>query len=338
MEKDTIKQKILEIIQKSKLKSITLEEIYKLAEIVYSPEIAKQIDTIVKELIEENLLEPFKTSKKNVIGTPLKYRIIKIEKDYVYIKEEISKLYKKIDIKYYLKHPEEYEQHRKEILQINDFMKIEDKGKVLTVNERSYQIFKDEKKLKEQESILKKLGLTFKDLNCYETYEPFFYFENNQYNKKVKTILIIENRDTFWTFKKVAKLYNTFYLVIYGEGKKILNSFEYIKNFKLEEDTKILYFGDIDYEGINIYVSLVQNYKNYQILPYTEAYQKMLELETNPNKVKKNQNIRKDSINEFLKYFSKEEKDKLKYIFENNFYIPQEIINYEEVEKIVWKN
>lgn len=333
-----IKQKILEIVNKSKLKSITLEEIYKLIKIVYSPEIAKQMDIIIKELIEENILQPFKTSKKNAVGTPVKYRIVKIEKDYIDIKEEISKLYKKIDIKYYIKHPEEYEQYREEILKINDFMKIEDKGKVLTVNERSYQILKDEKKLKEQENVLKKLGLTFKDLNCYETYEPFFYFENTQYKQKTKTVLIIENRDTFWTFKKVAERYNAFYLIIYGEGKKILNSFEYIKNFNLEEDTKILYFGDIDYEGINIYVSLVQKYKNYQILPYREAYQNMLELESKPNKIKKNQNIREDNIDEFLKYFNKEGRDKLRYIFENSFYIPQEIINYEEVEKIVWKN
>ena len=301
-----------------------------------------------------------------MIGTPLKYRIIKNERDYTNIKQEISKLHKKIDIQYYLKHPEEYEQSREEITKINTYIeekeKNEKRAKELTVNERSYQIFKDEKRLKEQEKILKKLGITFKELNCYETYEPFFYFENSNYDQfetnknsqsknnnyayfdnknnvhKTKKVLIIENKDTFWTYKKIAKKYNNIYLVIYGEGKKILNSFEYIKNFELEENTEILYFGDIDYEGINIYISLARKYKNYHILPYCEAYQRMMQLEDKPNKIKHSQNIRKDNIEEFIKYFEEEEERKLQNIFENNLYIPQEIINYEEVEKIIWTN
>lgn len=335
MEKDSIKEKIIEKLEKSKMKSITLEEIYQVAQIVYSPDMVRKMDTIIKELIQENRLEPLKTSKKNLIGTPMKYRIINMKKDDISIKQEITKLHKKMNIQYYLKHPEEYIKNREEILKLEEFLKLEQKGKMLTVNERSYQIWQDEKKLKQCESILNKLKITFRDLNCYETYEPFFYFENHQYNKEPKRVLIIENRDTFWTFEKIAKQYNDFYLVIYGEGKKILNSFEYLKNFNIGEDTPILYFGDIDYEGINIYIALAQKYKKHSILPYREAYHKMLELEKHPNKIKNKQNIRKDNIEVFLQYFDKEDQTKLQYIFENNRYIPQEIINYEEVEKII---
>lgn len=335
MEKNELEQRIREILKKVKSQNITLEEIYQSTKIVYSPEIAKQMDIIIGNLVQENKLEPLKNARKNLMGTPLKYRIVRYQKDYAETKQEIMQLHEKINVQYYLKHPEEYEEYRDEIFKINNFIALEEKGQTLTVNERSYQIWKDEKKLKQQENILKKLGIGFKELNCYETYEPFFYFENNQYNEKNKKVLIIENRDTFWTFKKIAEKYQNFYLIIYGEGKKILNSFEYIENFNIKKETDILYFGDIDYEGINIYVSLVQTYSDYHILPYVVAYHKMIELENNPNQIKKKQNKREDYIEVFLNYFDTEDRKKLRNMFENNFYIPQEILNYEEVEKIV---
>lgn len=335
MEENNLKETIQEMLETSKSKNITLEEIYQFTKTIYSPEIAKQMDTIIEKLVQENKLEPLKNAKKNLIGTPLKYRIVKPKKDYIEVKQEIMKLHNKINIQYYLKHPEEYEEDRDEILKINNFITLENKEPILTVNERSYQIWKDEKKLKQQENILKKLGIDFKELNCYETYEPFFYFENNKYEKKNKKILIIENRDTFWTFKEITKQYQNFYLVIYGEGKKILNSFKYIENFNVKNDAEILYFGDIDYEGINIYVSLLQKYRDYRILPYVVAYHRMIELENNPNKIRKRQNRREDYIEVFLNYFDIEDRKKLRNMFENNFYIPQEILNYEEVEKIV---
>lgn len=334
MEETKLKEKIIEAIQKSKLKNITLEEIYQATNHIYSPEMAKQIDKIMKELIQENKIEPLKTAKKNSIGTFLKYRIIKIKKDYKESQQEIMKLHKKVDIQYFLKHPDEYEKWRKEIEAINNFLEVNYQGEPITVNERSYQIFKDEKKLKQNENLLKKLGMKWKDLNCYETYEPFFYFENTKYQQKIKKILIIENRDTFWSFQKSAQKDNRFYLIIYGEGKKILNSFDYIENFNLPKKSEILYFGDIDYEGINIYLALAKKYENYHILPYIEAYHKMLTLEDKPRKVKNNQNKKEDNITMFLKYFQEEDKNKLEYLFRNKLYIPQEIINYEEVEKL----
>ena len=61
----------------------------------------------------------------------------------------------------------------------------------------------------------------------------------------------------------------------------------------------------------------------------------MIELENNPNQIKKKQNKREDYIEVFLNYFDEEDRKKLRNMFENNFYIPQEILNYEEVEKIV---
>lgn len=188
--------------------------------------------------------------------------------------------------------------------------------------------------LKEREDIIKKLGLTLQDLKCYETYEPFFYYENKEFSKG--KILIIENKDTFWTIQNAVKTnkYKNIYLIIYGEGKKILKSFEFINNFKLENNI-IEYFGDIDYEGINIYEQLKSKYSQYNIKAYKTGYQKILDIEKNPNKIRANQICNLKNNEEFLKEFDKDYQRKLKYMFENKLYIPQEVFNASIAEKIM---
>lgn len=106
-------------------------------------------------------------------------------------------------------------------------------------------------------------------------------------------------------------------------------------NFKISNQDEIFYFGDIDFEGINIFITLQEKYENNLILPYIKGYQKMLELEQEPKNIKTNQNIKKQSIEKFLKFFNEKEQEKLKNIFKNKKYIPQEIINYTEAKKIV---
>ena len=195
-------------------------------------------------------------------------------------------------------------------------------------------MFQNEKLLKEREDIIKKLGLTIQDLKCYETYEPFFYYENKEFCKG--KILIIENKATFWTIQNAVKTtkYKNIYLIIYGEGKKILKSFEFINNFKLENNI-IEYFGDIDYEGINIYEQLKSKYSQYNIKAYKIGYQKILDIEKNPNKIRTNQICNLKNNEEFLKEFDKNYQEKLKYIFENKLYIPQEVFNASIAEKIM---
>ena len=148
---------------------------------------------------------------------------------------------------------------------------------------------------------------------------------------KNKTILIIENKDTFWTIvKAIQKLkIENIYMIIYGEGKKILKSFSFIEEFKIDSKDNIYYFGDIDFEGINIYVSLKEKYNKYNISAYTKGYETILDIEKTPEKVRKNQNINQDKIERFISEFDKKYKDKLIEIFNNKKYIPQEVFNYE---------
>lgn len=332
-----IEEKLIKYILQKKTKTMNLSEVYEKLKLPYTPQSDKIINNILTNLEEKGYIQLLKTTNKDFQGSFVKYKILKLkEENEEKIKEEILKLDKKIKIDYFLKHPKEYIKHKKIIIPINEFIKQTNGGKIetITVNERSYQIYKNEKCLKENEEILKKLGLTYKDLYAYDTYEPFFYYINTEYKirkLKNKTILIIENKDTFWTIvKAIQKLkIENIYMIIYGEGKKILKSFSFIEEFKIDSKDNIYYFGDIDFEGINIYVSLKEKYNKYNISAYTKGYETILDIEKTPEKVRKNQNINQDKIEKFINEFDKKYKDKLIEIFNNKKYIPQEVFNYE---------
>lgn len=332
-----IEEKLIKYILQKKTKTMNLSEVYEKLKLPYTPQSDKIINNILTNLEEKGYIQPLKTTNKDLQGSFEKYKILKLkEENEEKIKEEILKLDKKIKIDYFLKHPKEYIKYKEIITPINEFIKQTNGRKIetITVNERSYQIYKNEKCLKENEEILKKLGLTYKDLYAYDTYEPFFYYINTEYEirkLKNKTILIIENKDTFWTIvKAIQKLkIENIYMIIYGEGKKILKSFSFIEEFKIDSKDNIYYFGDIDFEGINIYVSLKEKYNRYNISAYTKGYETILDIEKTPEKVRKNQNINQDKIEKFINEFDKEYKDKLIEIFNNKKYIPQEVFNYE---------
>lgn len=126
--------------------------------------------------------------------------------------------------------------------------------------------------------------------------------------------------------------------VIYGAGKGILRSFEDFR-FCVEPcvnapENEILYFGDLDYEGIGIYERLAELFgageKRCEIKPFTQAYEKMLEkaaargMELLPDtNEKQNRNL----SGLFFRYFTESAEARMKQVLEAGKYIPQEIIN-----------
>ena len=195
-----IKEPIIALVKSKKTKTINIKEIRERLKLEYTPQNEKILKNEIEKLVQERYIEPQKTSKTNIEGISEKYKIIKQED--VDVKQEIINLSNKLKIDYYLKNTKEYQKDKEIINSISKFISESIEG-VLTINERSYQIFKNEKLLKEREDIIKKLGLTLQDLKCYETYEPFFYYENKEFSKG--KILIIENKDTFWTIQNAVK-------------------------------------------------------------------------------------------------------------------------------------
>lgn len=332
---EQIKLEIIKFLRNRKEKTVTLSDIYMELGLTYGPTSDQLIYDVLNILVTEKYIEPLKTSKTNKIGSYQKYRIFQPNKDdeKMIQTEIVNTLVKPIDIQFLLKHPNEYLKNKHFISSLNIFLKNPDRN-MITVNERSYQIFGNEKVLKENENFLAKLKLKFEDLFCYDTYEPFFYYQNSNDKGNEKIILIVENKDTFWTLKKAIEILNiNVFLLIYGEGKKILNSFSFIENFDITNRDEIQYFGDIDYEGVNIYVSLKQLYINYNIKLFTEGYKTILDLEQNPKNIRTKQNKNEGYIKIFLDEFDEAYKKKLNNIFQKNKYIPQEVFNYKVISE-----
>ncbi|SHH72420.1 hypothetical protein SAMN02745196_01205 [Clostridium collagenovorans DSM 3089] len=283
--------------------------------------------------------------KKPALHT--KYKVIRTEKDNSELLYEINySLCIEFDTSYYKTHLDKYEDNRKEIKLLNDFF-IRKKhllSDTISMNERAFQIWGQEKFLQKGsgKTILKNLGLKEEDLNYYDTSEPLAYYS---VSKEVpQKILIIENKDTYYTFRKHLINKNSTLLnediktVIYGKGKNINKTF---KDFEISaeehvfnKENLVLYLGDIDCEGIVIYESFYKYFSaRYKVAPFVEGYLKMidkaeeLEVPLPVTKVGQNRNI----SNIFFENFTCNDKDRILKILERDEYIPQEILNIRDL-------
>lgn len=307
-------------------------------------------------LLDEQKIKPVKKSPLNGKTPALhqSYWIIEEEPDYGALLEELKfKLVPEIHTDYYLNHPNIYAEEQKWVKQLNRyFLKQGQKEpEPISLNERSFQIWGREKFLQKEQGnkVLAHCGVTKEQLFVYETTEPLAYYSASR--AVPQTILILENKDTFYSMRKhmiegkgqiFGEAVGT---VIYGAGKGIQRSFEDIEfcvePYMNDPRNTLLYFGDLDYEGIAIYERLEQLFRaKHEIRPFIKAYETMIRkasacgLDFLPEtSAKQNRNI----SGHFFQYFSEEIAGKIKELLETGRYIPQEIINitdYEESEKM----
>lgn len=275
----------------------------------------------------------------------MKYRIIKEkepEKDY---SGEIRTLCNLLNIEGYLKRPHIYEKHRELLLTLNTFL-TKDREKLRTSiskNERAYQIWNDEKILDSSlcQNLIEWNNLN-EMLNYYLTPEPFFDYIHTKKDKM--TILIIENKDTWYTMRKLMDAEKGDYFLygeeidglLYGEGNKITktNALEEYQKEVIQRKCKFLYWGDLDYTGIEMCERVIMQNKDVCIEPFIKIYEKMMEEkeieELGQIKHKQNQNI---DLEFFLNYFDTKYKEEINLILSQNKYIPQEIINPININK-----
>lgn len=252
---------------------------------------------------------------------------------------EIRTLCDLINIEEYLNKPSIYEKHRELLLPLNTFLikNRKDLDIPISKNERAYQIWNDEKMLDDSlcKSIVKWNRLEEK-LNYYLTPEPFFDYIHCK--KEKMNILIVENKDTWYSLRKIINsLKNECYLcdieidgVLYGEGNKITKekALEEYENEVIQRKCSFLYWGDLDYTGIEIYERVVNQNKNAEISLFTKIYEIMIDAKDLDllGKIKHNQN-NNISLELFIDSFDKKYQERIKYMLNKNSYIPQEIIN-----------
>lgn len=299
----------------------------------------------VKELEEKGILSPVKRSKENGKHPALyqAYHIIELPEDNAaYRNELLCQLALELNPSYYIKHMEDYKKDRAYVLLLSNYLKQkkEDLSQSASLNERSFEIFHEEKYLKNGggKRLLKNLGVPMEWLNLYDTTEPLAYYSHHK--RVPQTVLIIENKDTFYSMRSFLLqggekiLGEEIGTLIYGGGKASFKSFQdfslCVEDYLKHSGNQVLYFGDLDYEGIQIYEGLCQQMKEIlTIIPFSKAYEKMVEkgmeigLAELP-KTKDGQN--RITCQKFLQSFKEPvQKDMMK-ILEARKYIPQEIL------------
>jgi len=345
---DKIYKTLKNEIDKSKLKYILLDRLHSAVErldqdmpvFLQSPEGQTMFSKVVKRLVSEGIISSVGKKPTTHAGLHKKYRIIKDSKskDNALITEIIRNIDLPSAVDYYIRHPQDFINERDFIKTINDFVK-KDGNDVVTINERAYELFSDEKFFKGDErsrgeAILKRLGLNYFDLRCVDTPEPFFsFYRKDFFLKDTRNICIIENKDTFWSFKKNALDSDSVFdidMLIYGEGKKILSSFQFVEEYDIEPyRDKVYYFGDVDLEGVNIYCELRDKYYIYNILPLCKAYKAIIEIGKGHGLIKtpKQQRVSESNIKKFTHFFDQPWDMEIIKLLEGGFYIPQEALS-----------
>lgn len=298
----------------------------------------------IMSLLESKKFKPVLAAGKNGKKPPLYAAYWEEEKQQDYsalLPELLYSMEPKIDISYYQQNLATYAEEREDVLQLNEFFRQNAAllATQVSYNERSFQIWSREKFLLKGagKKILKHCGLELSDLNCYSTAEPFAYFSLTR--AVPQKLLIIENKDTFFSLRRFLLAGNErlfgekISTLIYGAGKRVISSFQEFaasaEPYMLDKANELLYFGDLDYEGIGIYENLAASFSQQgEIKPFKSAYLAMLAKREAYKKLpvtKEDQN--RQLKGSFFTYFTAEEAEAMQKILQQDLYIPQEILS-----------
>lgn len=344
------------LINQSKLKGLSCSKLEDQIEQLLGEDYSRRggyanFERNLKQLCTRGVLEPVKASGTNGRNPLLynRYRKVSLRLDQG-IRLNLINLHSLIRSAVYSKSPRAYTEDQRYILALDAFLKDphqrESLGEAISVNERSFQIFRDEKFLlcDHGRTFLQRIGRTLTDLSCYMTTEPFFYIDyrskqSAEHNSDTSyTALIVENKDTFYSIKRSWQTGKrsiggvTFNLLIYGEGRKIVGSFAFAQEIAglVLETMRVYYFGDLDPEGIDIFGSLVAAFPLIAIQPFVYCYQALIRLygEDAPMRLEKQQKLRASHEETFLTYFTPELSQEIQAIIHSKRYIPQEGLSY----------
>lgn len=300
---------------------------------------------VIKNLEKEEYISSINSSKFYYKNPKIKskWKILKNKEvkkweDYVFIKYS-----KHLNLDYFKKNEKnQTKKNLKYIKNINNFIENRDNRLFCSLEERSLEVFGDEKYLKKGNNILSKLKLTRFDnfnqaLKMKKYTQMFVYFEKEESLKK--TVLIVENQSIFFTIKKALennlKIFDkNIDILIWGQGKRIINQLKMIDMIIENSDFKIYYCGDIDPEGISIYINLKNKYLNLNINLFNKIYKFMIN-KSDGFKYNKKQVKNENHLKTFLKGFEDENvKKKIKNLWNLNNRIPQEVITYEVLKDL----
>ncbi|MGM0603682.1 MAG: Wadjet anti-phage system protein JetD domain-containing protein [Bacillota bacterium] len=310
---------------------------------------------LLKKLEAEGKVREIKSSDFNQRQPQLKKRwsLVKQEPE-GWSDKDIVKLSRQLDLSYYLKRPSEQTLELKQkLFNLAEFLKNRREREWASREERSLELFGGEKYLSRAEGkrLLSSLNLSLADLKAQQYNHLFVYWTVDP--NEIKNILIMENHSAFIGAKRAlgaginifAKNFDT---VIYGQGKKIIRSFSFLKELlspglrnnqrpEVIERLNIYYAGDLDPEGLAIYTSLKDKYPEFEIKLLGEYYQLLFKESDMFYPCQKRHNKNMDVLNKVIIEFNKqgflEMTEEVKRIWENDLRLPQEIVTLEVYQK-----
>ncbi|MBP3915470.1 Wadjet anti-phage system protein JetD domain-containing protein [Clostridium sp.] len=343
-------------LKKDKGKVYTLEKLMKIfsgGDIVLFNSIRTENYDYFYNIMQECINRGFLIEKKSVKYNtnpfkPLKLKYDKYQEEKAVLGDDekafLHSLNSKIDTSYYLKKPEELSGDKERLSSLNDFLNNSQIHSYISVKERSYQLFKDEK-LIQNTNFLSKVKLTYDELKTLENPQPLLCFMKKSFYKTgQKNILIIENLDTFWSFQRfifVDESFEKIDMLIFGSGYNITNNNYDFSYYNISTNDNIYYFGDLDSEGLRIYQLFKSKFVNYNIKLALCFYQYLIEQIDNSTRQMDNQKSAdiERLFREESPYIKEEMLEQFKEVIEKRLFIPQEALNLEVLRrnKKLWK-
>ncbi|MCB2290817.1 DUF2220 domain-containing protein [Clostridium sp. CS001] len=327
-------------LNKTRLDLTDIEKFYNISEY-------RELVPLINELIEKGVIIPTKKSKTNGKDPWLftRYTLVKVEENNTdHINEIKNELFIGLNTSYYLSHIDLYKADREYVIELSNYLRNnrQSLSVPVSINERSFEIWGKEKFLKDSrgQTIIKNVGLNIEDFNFYYTPEPFVFFSFTKCENQ--RVLIIENKDTWYSIRKLMlegdnNILGTYIdTIIYASGKgrfKGLLEYDLMVEKYLRNPKEVLYWGDIDYEGIVIYEGLKTKFKDmFNLHIFNGAYKKMIFKSLDKKLPSFSEGQNKNITDLFLSELDMEDKNEVIKIFANGLYIPQEIITYKDLK------
>jgi len=258
----------------------------------------------------------------------------------------MMKLGDQFDFSYYERHPEwQTVEEWSRIQNLYTFLKSSEKREIVSVEERSLELFGHEKFLLDGDSFpegkgfLARIGVSEEQLKMVNYGEPFvFWMKQGIELKDIQRVLIVENLSFFHTSIKLLEVNELDYepeLIIYGEGTKIERSFSFFFRMFPTKPYLFYYAGDLDAAGYGILIRLIEKYPDCCIQPALKIYRKMLDCleQRNDQKVGQTQSTQYRDL--FFQWFTEEEQALLRQLWQDNKRIAQEVLTIESWRR--WK-
>ncbi len=298
----------------------------------------EQLYAAFKSLIDDGIVLPVKSSGYNGRTPPL-HRRFWINHELLNRDDEPEKqlllLSERLSTQYYSHHIPQFKTDRKIIKVFDACFKGKQLDKRVERRERAFELFGDEKALDEGGDcfkVMKRLGLSLdEDLNTFERRLPLTFFP---FNKRVKSLLIVENLTPFYDAFLLMRKFNTTHLhspfdaLALGNGYHILMALEFINDLLEDpEDLSITYWGDIDAAGVEIFCKLGERYPDFTIELWERAYREMLLL----NKTRAD----KSTLKMAFEKTDDELLNRIMTVVMDGKAIPQEAVDYERIGELL---